>query len=207
MYVSVPSSVEWLCHHNILFEVLLIIVNVAQSNAYLDNINVPCKSLDSLNITDGDQNINDGSITFNGIVYPKTLYGTYDYEFVNETYRQPVAPHVRGCGCDRNPCIRMCCPRGQFLTKKDRHCVASDRVYNLSVSVFDGRNFFERNVFEFFNYVVGIPCQSANRMNPAVSKKYDSWILFKVIGFTTTIYIMRHRMSINSILEWKCVKG
>lgn len=172
---------ELLFNHKNVLVVLLIIVT--KSNAYLDNANKPCKYLDSLNITDGIKISGNDSITFEDINYPKHLYDTYDYEFVNESYRQPIAPHLRGCACKINPnksCVRMCCQRGQY--SNGRKCFANDSVWNATVSASNDEGIVtEDNIFDMFNYVVGKPCYHMNMMEPHRYKEDDTWVLFKVI--------------------------
>lgn len=171
-----------LMHTNFFIISVIVLVSVTKSNAYLDNINKPCKYLDSINITDGIFNEDDGSVMFEGVYYPSYLHAIYDYEFVNESYRQPVAPHVRGCACKLGSCVRMCCPRGQYLHRKD--CYSNDSVSDLSLSVTrDGVNFDEERIFDIFHYVVGKPCHEINPMEPDKYKDSDTWILFRVSRF------------------------
>lgn len=171
--ISYVNMAEWLFYHKNVLIIFLTIVT--QSNAYLDDPYKPCNYLDTINITDGEKNNDDGSIMFEGIYYSKALYSTYDYEFLNESYHQSVAPHTRGCTCKINqskPCVRMCCPRGQYL--KNRNCIANDSVSNLYVSFLnEDRLFVEGNIFDYFNYVVGKPCYALNTE--------ESWILLQVI--------------------------
>lgn len=166
--------------HKYLFVILVILlVIVAKSNAYLDNLNKPCKYLDSINITDGSFDETDESITFEDIYYAKNMYAWYDYEFVNETYRQKTADHLRGCTCKLKPCVRMCCPRGQFLFRTS--CYANDSVSDLPISVTnDEGDFVEEKIFDLFNYVVGKPCHEISAMEPEKYSDTDTWILFRV---------------------------
>lgn len=167
-------------HHKHVLVILLIIVTTC--NAYLDNLNKPCKYLDSINITDGIKDQETDSIMFDGINYTKKLYDIYDYEFVNESYRHQVASHIRGCTCELKPCVRMCCPREKYFN--GTNCVANDNdtIYNLSVNVTsDGVHFSRENLLNYFNYVVGKPCHSMNPMEPALYYRYDTWALFEVI--------------------------
>ncbi len=165
-------------HKNVLLIIFLTILT--KSNAYLDNINMPCKSLDSLNITNGVKNADSNTIEFEGIFYPKKLYATYDYEFTNASFRQPVAKHIRGCTCSLGkPCVRLCCPRGQHLNRRD--CIPNDAPFNLSVNVFDGDNSIKVDLFEHFNYVVGLPCFKFIRLDPIMVQEVDSWALQKVM--------------------------
>lgn len=168
-------------HKNYLFSTFaILLVIAAKSTAYLDNLNKPCKYLDSINITAGEHNSDDGSITFEGVYYPSYLHAIYDYEFVNESFRQPVAPHVRGCACKLGSCVRMCCPRGQFLFRTT--CYTNDSVSDLSVSVArgDGEPPDEEKLFDIFHYVVGKPCHEINLMEPAKYPDTDTWTLFRV---------------------------
>lgn len=171
-------------HHKHLFIVLVtLLVIVSKSSAHLDNLNKPCKFLDSINITGGVRNDDDGSITFEGIYYPSYLHATYDYEFVNETFRQEVAPHERGCTCKLAPCVRMCCPRGQYLYQSD--CYTNDSVSDLTVNVRrdEEDSGVNENLFEIFHYVHGKPCHQINLLEPERYEDSDTWVLFRVSYF------------------------
>lgn len=190
-------------HQKSVFVILLVIVT--KSNAFLDNPNKPCKYLDSINITDGVKNGND-SITFEDINYPKNLYATFNYELKNESYRQEVAPHLRGCTCKINPeksCVRMCCQRGQFY--HSRQCFENDVVRNLAVNVSNNEGqVSEENMFDKFNYVVGRPCGAMNRMEPDRYPESDSWVLFEVIDCAEMMYQIQADYFLHHLnLEWK----
>lgn len=179
--------VRWLCHHKNVFTIVLIIISISNdSSAYSDNLNVPCPFLDSINITDGILNTDDDSILFEGISYPKTYYGDYDYEFVFNSYRQDVARHKRGCICTidpKKPCVRMCLPRGKYLelTANNRYSAPEvKRAFNVSLSVYDGGSSSEENIFEYFNYLEGKPCASMGLIEPD-KRPSDTWKLLKVI--------------------------
>lgn len=164
----------------------IVVVLAAQSSAYLDDLNKPCKYLDSINITDGVYNEEDDSITFEGHYYASYLHAVYDYEFVNESYRQPVAPHIRGCACKLGPCVRMCCPRGQYLFRTA--CYANDSVSDLTVTVSrDGESPEEVKLFDIFMYVVGKPCHEIGLLEPSKYPDTDTWNLYRVSDFDKKI--------------------
>lgn len=188
---------EWRFYHKNL--VIICLTIVVQSNAQLDN--EPCNYLDTINITDGEKNDGDDSIMFEGISYSKAFYAIYDYELVNELYRQSVAPHTRGCTCDINPsksCVRMCCPRGTYL--ENDNCIANDSVFNLDVSFLnDEGDVIEGNIFDYFNYVVGKPCYN---INPEI----ETWVLLQVIDRDQKC--ITNKLIIYSLyLEWKYFVG
>jgi len=162
-------------HKYLFIAIVTLLVIVTKSNAYFDDLNKPCKFLDSINITDGSFDEDDDSITHDGIYYPKGYYAEYDYEFVNESYRQSVAQHWRGCTCKLKPCVRMCCPRGQIL---DRTQCLNDSVYDLPASATnDGISFTRGNIFDLFHYVVGRPCYQISPSEPDIYPE-DTWFLF-----------------------------
>lgn len=164
--------------HKYLFVVVVILLVIVTTSAYLDNLNKPCKFLDSINITDGSYDDTDESITFDGIYYPTSLYAEYDYEFVNESYRQKTDPHIRGCTCKLKPCIRICCPRGQFLYRSD--CYTNDSIHDLDVPVTHDGEIVEENIFEIFHYVVGKPCYQISPLEPEKYPDTDTWALYRV---------------------------
>lgn len=161
--------------HNYFTITLLVILK--HTKAYMNE--KPCHYLDTINITDGSYNEIDGSRTFEGINYNISLYATYDYEVVEDPHRRPTIPHFRGCTCKLKPCVRMCCPRGQYLYNK--HCHANDSVLYISVPVTnDGKHFIEEEIFNIFNYVVGKPCPKIAAMEPEKYPDTDTWVLFRV---------------------------
>lgn len=79
---------------------------------------LPCDFQDSVNITNGILQ-SDGAIIFNGTKYSKDQFAEIDYIVVNESKRETVESHFRGCPCNVRPCIRLCCPLGQFIDSKN----------------------------------------------------------------------------------------
>lgn len=161
---------------------LVLVLLCVQANGYSgpsfvsDNLNVPCKFLDSINITDGIQNV-DGSITFDEITYTSDNYGIFNYEFVNETYRRPAVPHLRGCTCRVRPCVRLCCPRGHIV---GNGCEKYDQSHNLSIDIWNSENETSTvQLFEQFSYTLGKPCQFIIENFPETNPE-DEWYLYHV---------------------------
>lgn len=79
-----------------------VIAIIGFSDALSAKNELPCKFLDSHNITDGER-YDDGTIFYQGVQYPSKLYAEIDYITV-ETDDGPknvhVAPHLRGCLCE-----------------------------------------------------------------------------------------------------------
>lgn len=75
--------------------------------ACLDNTNLPCKYIDSINIENGMTN-SDQSITYEHMIFSRDRYGTFDYALErNEDgilVRSAIKPHTRGCLENKLPC-------------------------------------------------------------------------------------------------------
>lgn len=75
---------------------------------------LPCQFLDSINITDGSLQQNK-SMIYDGVEFTAADYAQVDYTLNRGVERIPAESHIRGCLCNRKPCIRFCCPFGSVL--------------------------------------------------------------------------------------------
>lgn len=76
----------------VLLGVLLVQINISAASL---NQTLPCEFLDSKNISAGVRH-EDGSISFEGVDFPKSLYAEVDYDVIGGQ-KVPVKPHLRGC--------------------------------------------------------------------------------------------------------------
>ena len=153
---------------------ILIAICINASCASHDNLNVPCKFRDSINITDGYLD-SDSNIVFDDIVYTSNHYGVFDYEFINETFRQPAAPHYRGCICQLKPCVRLCCGRGS--TFRNGSCVDHPNLLNLKIELSDDMgNKNNESLFDVFGYTIGKPCSTVIELTPDIYPD-DAWTM------------------------------
>lgn len=133
-----------------------------------DNFNVPCKYLDSISMAELDdyarlvdnQNYNTTDVD--------SRIGFFDYEILNNTFRQPVARHQRVCVCSERPCIRLRCPRGMKFDVNDARCYPSEHVREVSMQVVAANGVDRRtvNVFDHFGYTVGRVCEEMSALEP-----------------------------------------
>lgn len=144
-----------------------------------DNFNVPCKYLDSINITNGKKNT-DGSITFDGIRFGRGDYGLYDYVIVNGNTRNPAQPHLRGCPCKKKPCVSLCCPRGSIYSN-EAGCMKPE-TFSTPTEIWNDKNVTATvEMFEHFGYVQNKPCDAEGftEMDPEQNPT-DVWYLYNV---------------------------
>lgn len=106
---------------------LLILVGLLCGNHVIAiSTELPCQFLDSINITDGAFQPNQ-SIVYDGVEFTATDYAEVDYILNRGVERITVESHIRGCLCNRKPCIRFCCPFESVLQIRNasKTCVSN----------------------------------------------------------------------------------
>lgn len=164
----------------------------ARACIYKDRL--PCKFSESINITKGtiDQN---GLIKFNYMDFPNGTYAkiSYNYQIIskeeqndkNETIyrnyfeRGDTAEYLRGCVCNRMPCIRFCCSKPNQIYVKGRCLDGSQTNLDLPIKIKDG-NVSSSNFKDHFYYVTGQYC---GKMNSTRSNFYIQDVRFISIIF------------------------
>lgn len=197
-YKSVVTSTSWWPINKsikTLIAVLLLIVIARSSDAARDNLDVPCRFRDSINITDGVRD-SDGNIIFENVTYGKNDYGTYDYEFVNDIERRSVESHIRGCVCRLKTCVRLCCARGEHFQSG---CTRNESFYDRQIALMDREN-ASVDLFQEFGYVVGKPCNEVITMEPNEFPD-DAWAMMSVSSFS-----MQYTYA-KRIFIWKFIKN
>lgn len=137
------------------------LMSVNRAGAFLLGRELPCRFLDSVNITDGIRN-DDGSITFNDITFPKDQYARINFILENGTKHVTVDPYVRGCLCAIKPCIRLCCPFGTFVDssiKQGKKCRSHEAAKQFESDVIDANNNVDKVILDNqFAFVDDRPC-------------------------------------------------
>lgn len=113
---------------------ILVLVNLAH---LLLAGEYPCNVTLSVDISDGEQ-IGD-TITKDGVTYPPEQY----FEFEGKTM---------GCVCNVKPCIKKCCPVGQYMTS-DKECVETQKDFATELAEFTSADI---NTYAIIN----VPCNT-----------------------------------------------
>ncbi|XP_055296031.1 G-protein coupled receptor Mth2-like isoform X2 [Sitodiplosis mosellana] len=121
---------------------------------------LPCDFFDSNNITSGIRQ-SDDSIFFDGVIYPEDQYATVDY-VLNKGRSTDAKPHIRGCICNIQSCLRLCCPLGSIHNMENGTmvCREHEAAKNFEGEVLHANN--ETDVVtldDHFAYVHGHPCK------------------------------------------------
>lgn len=138
---------------------LFLLIN--QSESFLLSRDLPCKYLDSINITDGVRQ-HDDSIVYDNIIFPKDQYTKVNYKLEKGEERVTVDPYIRGCLCNKKPCIRLCCPIGMFYdptVNGSQKCRKHEAAKRFKADLINEQNKIENVILdERFAYVSDRPC-------------------------------------------------
>lgn len=129
---------------------------------HVDSISseLPCRFHDSVNIT-GGMFLSNKSIIFDGYEFGEREYAEFDYIRSGDK-KIPSSQHLRGCFCNREPCIRLCCPLGSIpqIKNKTQVCTPHKDAYNVEHSVLDQNNVStSTKLDQHFHIVDSKPCQ------------------------------------------------
>ncbi|XP_060654203.1 probable G-protein coupled receptor Mth-like 8 [Drosophila nasuta] len=146
--------------------------------AYHEEGRYPCAFIDTVNITGSysmGSNMN-GSYLHNWTVIPRELVTPYDFVIENGI-RVPAVRHLRACVCRLRPCVRFCCPAGQFYQLETRRCVDHPEVpghSHMTVQLQNGTQ-LHQELGTWFSVHVESPCDHMR----AVTKdsEYLHWTL------------------------------
>jgi hypothetical protein len=83
-----------------------------------------CDFFETKNITSGEK-FENGTILFEGILYPKGYYRTYNYTLQEKDKTNVSASsHIRGCFCKLVICVRICPGSVNYtVVSRDNHSV------------------------------------------------------------------------------------
>lgn len=113
---------------------LLILIGLFGGNHVIIALSneLPCQFFDSINITDGAFQQQNQSIIYDGVEFIPADYAQIDYVLDRGVEFVPAEPHIRGCLCNRKPCIRFCCPFGSVLGIRNvsKTCVSQEQAAN-----------------------------------------------------------------------------
>lgn len=137
--INMRKCINWTFIHNLQ---LLMLIGLLSGN-YAEEL--PCKFLDSINITDGAVQPNK-SIIYDGVEFSPADYAQVDYTLNRGVVRISAESHIRGCLCNRRPCVRFCCPYGTSLrasgpyNNSSRTCVSYDEANRLDTEILHQNN-------------------------------------------------------------------
>lgn len=142
----------------------------------------PCAFIDTTNITGSYHmgSTGNGSYVHNWTVIPKELVAAYDFVIENGI-RLPVQRHLRACLCRLKPCVRFCCPSGQFYDLERRHCTEKgDKVpdYSRMAVALNNGTQVELELATHFTVHIETPCDHMRAVTN--DGEYLPWLLHEV---------------------------
>lgn len=113
---------------------------------------LPCNVTQSVDISDGERNSDDKSITKDGITYREEQY------FENEG-------KTMGCICNVKACIKKCCPIGKYMTS-EKQCVETEKKITEDILPLIG----SRDINTYA--IIDVPCNKRGVLiNPEVDNE------------------------------------
>lgn len=120
---------------------------------------LPCEYFESVDISAGTLT-DDGTITLEHMTFRPEHYSVISYEIKNGNIRKSVKPHRRGCVCNRQACVRLCCKIGQLFVDGMgcvEHEAAAARNISLDIRI-KGNGLKRAHLSDHFAYVSGKSC-------------------------------------------------
>lgn len=116
-----------------------------------------CDFMDSINVTNGEINTVDHSITYLNKSYTSDQFGEFNFKIISGSIREKTNPYLRACSCLDKPCIRLTCQPGF----DGRNCSNYNGFTNYSVNILNDFDKFENvRIFDNFGYVLDTPCST-----------------------------------------------
>ncbi|XP_046808536.1 uncharacterized protein LOC111687899 [Lucilia cuprina] len=166
-------------YFSILLSLLItqIYIEVAATSEIANGKDEQCPYENTVNLTN-HQKYENGSYLYEGIIIPIEKQKLYDYHLEFMHKRTTVPLHLRGCVCEKQPCMKLCCEKDEYFSDKGdlSKCekLASDMKIDWKLLIYGDNgttNMF--NIFDHFTIQVGLPCQRPK----ALDKNMDLWNL------------------------------
>ncbi|XP_046802471.1 G-protein coupled receptor Mth2-like [Lucilia cuprina] len=126
-----------------------------------------------------------GSFLYQGKVIPTEIQALFDYDVVWGN-KKSVPLHVRGCVCDRYPCLRLCCEKDEYFDEITKICEKLNKdiemIWEMRIEYFSGK-FKIGNILNEFIIEIGLPCLESMTLKEIE----DTTTLFQT-GFLQTPY-------------------
>lgn len=156
------ESDNWTFIHHL--QLLIVIGSLSGLNGQDDEIanRLPCKYIDSIDISDGELQPNQ-SIVYDGVEFTPADYAKEDYDGDAGDQIIPQQSHIRGCLCNRKPCIRFCCPHGQVARVRNstKQCEPHDDAHRFDTELL-------QNNTKKFAFVNNKPCDVMYKAKDAI---------------------------------------
>ena len=138
-------------------------------------ISLPCHFLESINITNGLEQLN-GSYSFDGQMFPSGTYGYTDKIYLHDHSNETVKEHLRGCICGGEtlkPCISFCCPENYIKKEGSENCEIYEHEPIINSS--NTEKYDQINVAKDYKIIHGRKCDSF-----AINESGDEWKFLNV---------------------------
>lgn len=138
---------------------IYLFVQVSAIYSNLAKTNLPCHFFESVNITSGSFQYENGSISHNVLIFDNGTYGYTDKIYLNDYTIQSVEEHLRGCVCGLKtlkPCLPFCCPEN--FIKKGKSSICEPFKHEPILNSSNTRNSRKIDILNNFKIIQGREC-------------------------------------------------
>ncbi|XP_037811121.1 G-protein coupled receptor Mth2-like isoform X1 [Lucilia sericata] len=121
-----------------------------------------------------------GTYLYRDILIPPEKQHYYDYHLNFQKTKKSVQRHLRGCVCEKRPCLKLCCEDWEYFdfSQNMGKCKKLSQDMKVSWDVAIQRkseNIEKVNIFKHFTPQVGLPCREPEELDFML----DKWMLFE----------------------------
>lgn len=155
-------------------------MTVLQISADNANMSTKCPYENTVNLTN-HQRYENGSYLYEGLIIPPEKQQFYDYRLNLLREKESAPLHLRGCVCEKRPCLKLCCEKDEYFdyTGNTSKCekITSDMnvSWELPLLLQSGKSEM-KNIFKHFTTQVVVTCEQQDNLY-AID---NDWILKEV---------------------------
>ncbi|XP_046807172.1 G-protein coupled receptor Mth2-like isoform X2 [Lucilia cuprina] len=139
----------------------------------------PCPYKNTVNLKHYHR-FENGTYRYRDLMIPPEKQYYYDYHLNFQKTKKSVQRHVRGCVCDKRPCVKLCCEDWEYFdfSQNMGKCkkLSQDMKVSWDVAIqCESAKIEKVNIFKHFTPQVDLPCREPEELDSML----DKWMLFE----------------------------
>ncbi|XP_046801555.1 probable G-protein coupled receptor Mth-like 3 isoform X2 [Lucilia cuprina] len=139
---------------------------ISSVSTFIHDKEPKCSYENTVNLTNHHK-FQNGSFLYQGKIIPPEIIALYDYAVLWGTNKS-VPLHVRGCICDKYPCIRLCCEKDEYFDEITKKCEKLRKdivmIWQLRIEGVVGK-FKVSDILNEFVIEIGLSCLETMTLN------------------------------------------
>ncbi|KAI8126117.1 G-protein coupled receptor Mth2 [Lucilia cuprina] len=139
----------------------------------------PCPYKNTVNLKHYHR-FENGTYRYRDLMIPPEKQYYYDYHLNFQKTKKSVQRHIRGCVCEKRPCVKLCCEDWEYFdfSQNMGKCkkLSQDMKVSWDVAIQRESAKIEKvNIFQHFTPQVDLPCREPEELDSML----DKWMLFE----------------------------